>query len=167
MQKNSETRTLPDAFKELQEARYASIKEQNSKSNHIKVRRIEISKIIIFLFFMCIFLFITSSSKKILAMSESKDIEENVALSFESNESAIDLQEIMVQNVQVDKIKKIESEECDVPYKTTIIENNQLPKDEKIVEEVTTVELDSEDNSLEVSSNEKSTFENNFLFKII
>lgn len=137
MSKNTknETRTLPDVFKELQDARYSSLKKQNVQSNYIKVKRIDISKLIIFLFFMGIFLFITSSSKKILAMSENKDkIEESLPIVFENNENVINLKEILIENVQVDKIKKIEEEERDVPFKATIIENNQLPRDEKVIE---------------------------------
>lgn len=137
MSKNSknETRTLPDVFKELQDARYSSLKKQNVQSNCIKITRIDISKFIIFLFFMGIFLFITSSSKKILAMSENKNNSEELSpIIFESNENVIDLQDILVKNVQVDKIKKIEEEERDIPFKTTIIENSQLPRDEKVVE---------------------------------
>ena len=139
---SSNTKSLSEIFKEVQDIRYGrskpepiktEISKENIKFNKIYVvdHRFNAAGAIIGILFLI--LFATSiHSNYIFAISE----EEKVAInSFEENSSKLNIMNIISNNISEYTTKEILTKEVQVEYETEYIENNSLPKgEEKIIQ---------------------------------
>lgn len=129
---------LPDLFKEIQDIRYGraapKVLESDKEKEEIKFNKIyvvdhrfnAIGAIIGILF---LILFSTAiKSNYIFATSE----EEKVAIStFEENDNSLDMMNIISSNISELTTKEIVTNEIEIDYETTYVENDLLPKDEQ------------------------------------
>lgn len=138
---NNSDKSLTELFKEVQDIRYGRAKpkeikdpRENVKFNRIYVidKKFNVFGAIIGILFIIMF-FTLVNSNSIFATFE----EEKVAIArFEQNQYPIELMEILSRNISSSTTKEIVTEEHEIPYETTHVENSQLPLDEtKVVQE--------------------------------
>ena len=134
----AEGQRLPDLFKEIQDIRYGRVKAQelpNSKET-IKFNRIYVVDhrfnalgAILGILFVILF-FSMINSNHIFAKTE----DERVAIAeFEENRNAINMINVISDNIDSLTKKEIATREKEIDFETTYIETALLPKDEKRV----------------------------------
>lgn len=102
----------------------------------LKIRKIKLHQITVGLSMFAISVIVISlTTNSIMAKEETKEKENNVIIDFEENENAIDLLEVLSDNISVVTRKDIIAEEADISYTITYIENDKMPLgEEKIIE---------------------------------
>lgn len=100
----------------------------------LKIRKIKLHQITISLSMLTIaFIVISLTTNTIMAKEENKE-QKNIAVEFEENENAIDLLEVLSDNISVTTRKDIIAEEADIAYSIKYIENDKMPLgEEKII----------------------------------
>ena len=131
---------LPDLFKELQDIRYgraqAKVLEVEPKKEEIKFNKIyvldhkfNVAGAIIGSLFIILF-FSSIHSNTIFATTE----QEKIAISnFEANNNALNMLEIVSNNINEVTQKEIIAEEVDIEFDTVYMQNSQLPAGEELV----------------------------------
>lgn len=131
--KNAEK--LPDLFKEIQDIRYGRAKakeipqKEEIKFNKIYVidHRFNAVGAIVGILFLILF-FTSIRGNYIFATST----EERIAISeFEKNNKAINMMNVISENISSLTTKEIILKDVEIPYETKYIENDTLPKDEQ------------------------------------
>lgn len=128
---------LPDLFKEIQDIRYGrtrpkELNQEKKEDVYIPNHKFNAIGAIIGILFVVLF-FSSIHSNYIFATTE----KEKVAIKeFETNESTIDMMEIISENISEFTKKEIITEEIEIPYETETLENDLLPKDETNIVQV-------------------------------
>jgi len=134
-----EAKRLPNLLKEIEDIRYGRAqplmtekdRQEEIKFNKIYVidHRFNAAGAIIGILFLILFA-TTIKGNYIFATTE----DEKVAISsFEENENVINMMDTISSNISELTKKEIVTRECDIEYKTTYVDTNELPKDEQNV----------------------------------
>lgn len=102
----------------------------------LKIRKIKLHQITVTLSMLTISLIVISlTTNSIMAKEENKIEENNIKVEFEENENAIDLLEVLSDNISVTTRKDIIAENADIAYSIKYIENDKMPLgEEKIID---------------------------------
>lgn len=101
----------------------------------LKIRKIKLHQISVALSMLTIATIVVSLTTNSLFAKEENKIDEKQAMivEFEQNENAIDLLEVLSDNISVTTRKDIIAEESDITYSIKYIENDKMPKGEENV----------------------------------
>lgn len=128
--------SLPELFKELQDIRSGKVKsfEIPEIKKKIKVKnRINPVLIVSILLLIIIFIMILSSN---YIFAKTEDEPKEPIAEFEENKNTLNLNQIISENISEITKKELLTKEEEIPFQISYVENNQLPKDEqKIVQE--------------------------------
>lgn len=141
---NHQNRNLSEVFKELQKSREQFLNNSNpdkfSQINHTKkINKKYNTSIIIkrtILFSLCIIflLLLFVSSNSIFAKDDLIPVaKQEEPIAFESNENAIDITNIIRENIGANKTKEVVNEEREIPFEVVKKESASLPKGEEVI----------------------------------
>ncbi len=133
-------RTLPEVFRELQATRDASyIQASRSRQFHkkktlkIAVNKMATKTIIVAVISVLSFSILISSTGYIFAANIEDKKEPEIVGAYEENKNAINVENIISENISIITSKKLITEEREIKYKTIYKENKLLPENEEII----------------------------------
>lgn len=162
MANNGSARQLPDVFKELQQARFEqqintklNVKKTSARkqktieklsqkreyayrnmwnnSNTTEIFNFSVKKAAIVTLCICSLVLTLVSKNYIFATANKEEEVETSSISFETNDNAINLTQIVSENASMALAKDYVKEEREVQFETVYIEDTSLQKDERVV----------------------------------
>lgn len=131
--KEIKEKSLPEIYKELQQARINSSKRSNNTVKRIKISFNKISINFGTLFIIAIFIIVILSSTKNIFASNSNTETSTGRIKIEENHEAIQIEEVISNNTNELKRKSLTTENRDIEFQTIYKENQDLPKDEQVI----------------------------------
>lgn len=131
--KEIKEKSLPEIYRELQQARINSSKRNNTTIRRIKSNVNEISFNFGTLFIIIVFIIVIFSSTKNIFASNSNTETSTGKIKVEENYEAINIEEVISNNTNETKRKSLTTEKRDIEFQTRYNENEDLPKDEQVI----------------------------------
>lgn len=136
-------KTLPELFKELEQARYGQATKnmqtsrvRTPRQKHKKQSVLHIHPIHITLVIACVLMIIIVSTNRIFATDaaiKEKDAQIRSLSHFETNQNTINMNQVIKDNISIIKTKEVAIEEREIPYGTIYTTSDQLPDKEEVV----------------------------------
>ena len=134
-------RNLSEVFEELQRSRYEHIMNNKRrvrnmnfrayKNNNRKVRVKKQGISLVHIILVIIVVIVAMSSKNFIFASDSNN--ETKEIEFEENKQNVNVEQIISDNISTTERKELVTENREIEFSTTYVDNPNLPKDEQAV----------------------------------